>query len=313
MIRNYRDEHPDVYKKSPLFNTFPHFDELRRTRSTATLLGSGASDVLYDRRVTELPPGWATDVAIHELSGATVKDFGDHLVVRSPQNPRFHWGNCILVVDDHSVGDASRWLATFRQQFPSVDWTAIGLVAMPADDSAWRDAGVNLERDEALTTRVLPRLTDLPVAYEVRQVTSAADWEQTVALGIRENNNTGLYDSAPHEEFLRNQVVTRRTLCDTGRAAWFAAFDGDQLVSILGIVCCGARARYQAVGTDVAHRRRGLASHLLGVAARWAAERDCDEWVIVTEATNSAGRVYRALGFEPAAASVSAYRPPAKL
>jgi GNAT superfamily N-acetyltransferase len=267
---------------------------------------------LYDRAVIELPPGWATDIAIHELSGATVTDFGDHLVVRTPQNPLFHWGNCILVLDDLLVDDAPRWLATFRQQFPSADWISIGLVTMPADDSAWLEARMRLEHDEVLTTRVLPRLTDLPAGYEVRQVTTAEDWEQSVLQGIRENNDTGLYESALHDEFLRNQVVTRRTLCDAGRAAWFAAFDDDQLVSILGIVCCGSRARYQAVGTDAAHRGRGLASHLLGVAARWAADRDCDEWVIVTEATNSAGRVYRAVGFEPAAASVSAYRPPAK-
>jgi hypothetical protein len=46
-----------------------------------------------------------------------VTDFGDHLVVRTPQNPQFHWGNCILVLDDQSVGDASRWLVTFGQQF----------------------------------------------------------------------------------------------------------------------------------------------------------------------------------------------------
>jgi GNAT superfamily N-acetyltransferase len=274
---------------------------------------TGASKgFLYDHAVIVLPPGWATDIAIHELSGLTVADLGDHLVIRSPHNPQFHWGNCILVVDDQVIDDAERWVATFRQHFPSADWISIGLVAMPSDEVAWREAGINLERDEVLTTRALPRLAALPVGYEVRQVTTAADWEQSVLQGMRENDDTGLYDPELHEKFLRNQVATRQALCDTGKAAWFAAFDGAELVSILGIVCCGSRARYQAVGTDVAHRGRGLASHLLGVAARWAADRNCDEWVIVTEATNSAGHVYRSVGFEPAAASVSAYRAPAK-
>jgi hypothetical protein len=55
-------------------------------------------------------------------------------------------------------------------------------------------------------------------------------------------------------------------------------------------------ARYPRVGTDEGHRRRGLASYLLGVAARWAADPGCGRWVIVTEATNPAGRVYRSLG-----------------
>ncbi|MFI5100600.1 MAG: GNAT family N-acetyltransferase [Actinomycetes bacterium] len=96
----------------------------------------------------------------------------------------------------------------------------------------------------------------------------------------------------------------------SGRAQLYVAVVGAVVVADLGIVVCGATARYQAVGTDAAHRRRGLASHLLGVAARWAAGRGCDRWVIVTEATNSAGRVYRAVGFEPDAGNAQAYRRP---
>jgi len=40
--------------------------------------------------MSDLDAGWATDVAVHELSGASVEDLGDHLIVRSPQNPRHH-------------------------------------------------------------------------------------------------------------------------------------------------------------------------------------------------------------------------------
>lgn len=75
---------------------------------------------------------------------------------------------------------------------------------------------------------------------------------------------------------------------------------------------CGATARYQGVGTSAEHRRRGLASHLLGVAAQWSADRGCDRWVIVTEPTNPAGRVYRSLGFMPDTGAVRAYRRPAR-
>jgi GNAT superfamily N-acetyltransferase len=82
----------------------------------------------------------------------------------------------------------------------------------------------------------------------------------------------------------------------------------DTLAASLGIVLCGTTARYQTVGTDEPHRRRGLASHLLGVAARWAADRGCDRWVIVTASTNPAGRIYRAVGFEPVPSTVQAYR-----
>ncbi len=76
----------------------------------------------------------------------------------------------------------------------------------------------------------------------------------------------------------------------------------------LGIVRCLRTARYQDVSTDAEHRRRGLARHLLGVAARWAGERTCDRWVIVAAADSDAGRLYRRAGFTADRPSVLAYR-----
>jgi len=84
------------------------------------------------------------------------------------------------------------------------------------------------------------------------------------------------------------------------------------LASSLGIVVCDATARYQSVGTDAGHRRRGLAGHLLGVAAEWSAGKGCDNWVIITEAGNPAGRLYRSVGFAPDVCNARAYRAPAR-
>jgi hypothetical protein len=46
-------------------------------------------------------------------SGSVVEDCGDHLVVRTPQNPDYHWGNCILGLDERSGSDAERWSVGF--------------------------------------------------------------------------------------------------------------------------------------------------------------------------------------------------------
>jgi GNAT superfamily N-acetyltransferase len=138
------------------------------------------------------------------------------------------------------------------------------------------------------------------------------DWEQSVAKEMADNARADVYEPVGHEQFVRALVGTRRELSERGVAAFFGAFSHGRLVADLGIVRCGTTARYQAVGTDPGHRGRGLASHLLGVAATWAAEHGCDQWVIVTESTNPAGRVYRRAGFTPDAATVQAYRPPAR-
>jgi GNAT superfamily N-acetyltransferase len=258
-----------------------------------------------------LPLGWATDLAVLEHMGSSVDDRGDHLVIRSPTNPQFHWGNCLFVTDPETVDDADRWVRTFGAAVPGADWLAIGLARMPADTDAWVRLGLELELDDVLATPTLPRQTPAPLGYDVRTVTGD-DWEQVVARAISDNERDDEYEPASHERFVRARARAQRDLAERGVATFVGAFVDGRLVAELGVVACGRVARYQTVGTASEHRRRGLASHLLGVAARWAAERGCVQWVIVTEASNPAGRVYRRAGFELAAPSVQAYRPPAR-
>jgi GNAT superfamily N-acetyltransferase len=259
----------------------------------------------------DLDAGWATDIAVHELSGANVEDLGDHLVVRSPLNPRYHWGNCILVREPDAADDADRWVGVFLEAFPSADWIAIGLRRLPADVAPWAAHGAELEAIEVLTTRELPRLTALPDGYEVRAL-AGDDWEQTVTLAVDENARTGSYPADSYEAFSRLRAEESRALCDREDdvAAYFGAFAGGVLAAQLGVVRCGGDGRYQNVLTGEAHRRHGLASHLVGVAASWAADRGCGRWVIVTERTNPALAVYRGVGFVPDGVNVQAYRKP---
>lgn len=257
----------------------------------------------------DLPPGWATDLAVLELTGSTVQDRGDHLVVRTPDNPGFHWGNCLFVTDEGAVDDARRWVGTFHEAFPDAGWVAIGLVRMPDDREAWTSLNVALELDDVLTTRSQPAQTPLPAGYVVRRI-EGDDWEQVVANALDENARTGEYEPESHERFVRARTRARTALSERDAAAFFGAFADGRLAAELGIVRCGTTARYQDVGTEADHRRRGLASHLLGVAARWAADRGCVRWVIVTEATNAAGRVYRRVGFQPDVGNAQAYRRP---
>jgi GNAT superfamily N-acetyltransferase len=257
----------------------------------------------------ELPPGWVTDLAILELSGSTIEDRADHLLIRSPHNPGFHWGNCIFVTDENAVNDAARWAATFQTSFPEARWIAIGLIHMPDDLTGWESAGITVELDEVLITEILPRRTPVPDGYDVRRF-DGDDWRKSINRAIAENAATSVEEADGYERFVMSQTDSRRALSARNVAAFFGAFAGDRLVAELGIVRCGTTARFQAVGTDDDHRRRGLASHLLGVAAQWAADYGCERWVIVTEVTNPAGRVYRAAGFEPSIGTAEAYRSP---
>jgi GNAT superfamily N-acetyltransferase len=255
--------------------------------------------------------GWVTDIAVHELSGASVEDLGDHVRIRTPLHPTYHWGNCILVRDADAADDPGRWLCVFREAFPSADWIAVGLRRMPADAAIWTAREVELDLIEVLATSEPPRQTPLPNGYEVRRL-AGDDWEQTVRLAVAENARAGSFDPASYEAFSRVRAERVRALSnrDDDVAAFFGAFAEGVLAAHLGIVRCDGTARYQNVLTDEAHRARGLASHLVGVAARWAGDRGCGRWVIVTETTNPALRVYRGVGFQPDGSNVQAYRRP---
>jgi GNAT superfamily N-acetyltransferase len=259
----------------------------------------------------DLPPGWATDVAVLRHSGSTIEDHGDHLVVRTPKNPDFHWGNCVLVLDEQAVGDADRWLGVFADAHPSAAWVSVGLIRVPDDATAWTARGVSIEADDVLTSLQPPIAMPLADGYTVRRI-AGDDWEQVAAAEVADNALTGDYEPALHERFARAQTALRRGLSDTDVAAFFGAFADDVLASSLGIVVCGQTARYQSVGTDAGHRRRGLAGHLLGVAAAWSAGKGCNRWVIITGADNPAGRLYRSVGFAPDISNARAYRPPAR-
>lgn len=259
-----------------------------------------------------LSPGWATDLTVLELSGSLIDDRGAVRVVRSPDNPLYHWGNCLFVADPMAVNDADRWTALFAAEFPNATWVAIGLVAAPDNTSAWERLGLAVELDDVLVSGQAPARTPAPAGYYARPM-RGTDWEQSVRNALTENALTDRHDPVLHEEFMRARNRTSQKLIVDGVAEWFGAFtvDGDQLAADLGIVMCGPRlARYRSVGTDAEHRRRGLAAHLLGIAGEWAEGRGAQQWVIMTEAVNPAGRVYRRAGFEPIAGNAQAYRAP---
>jgi GNAT superfamily N-acetyltransferase len=255
-----------------------------------------------------LPLGWHTDLAVLRLSGSTIEQRDDHVVVRTPENPLYHWGNFVLVTDDDALDRPDHWLEVFEQEFPDAAHRSVGLVAAPVDEAAWSALGLAMEHDDVLATDTCPEPTPVPQGYLVKEIRDDVEWEQSTGLRVGE---FAAHDSR-EAAYERATTQVRRSMSDDGPVAWFAAFHGDRLVAELGIVDCGdGIARYQSVVTGADHRRHGLAGHLLGVAAEWAGERGCHTWVIVADDGSDASRLYRSRGFTPADKGTRAYRKPA--
>jgi GNAT superfamily N-acetyltransferase len=257
-----------------------------------------------------LPLGWHTDLAVLRLEGSTIEERDDHLVVRTPSSPYFYWGNFVLVTDPSRVDEPEHWLEVFETEHPDAQYRAIGLAAEPQDVDSWKALDLGIDHDDVLAATTCPEPTPPPQGYLVKQIEDTIEWEQSTGLRIEE-----FAQRDPHEEqHERDRTEARMAMSAQGHVAWFGAFHGDQLAAELGIVDCGEGvARYQSVVTAADHRRRGLAGHLLGVAAQWASDRGARRWVIVAEAGGDASRLYQSRGFEPTDQGFRAERKPAAI
>ena len=256
-------------------------------------------------RITSL--GFRTDVALRALEGAEVTDRGDHLVVRTPGNPDFWWGNFLLLRQVPGPGQAGAWLARFAAEFPAARHVALGVdttdhAPVPADLAA---AGLTAEYAAVLTaTRPNPPARPNTDA-EIRLLDSDADWRQSVELSLR--------CSGDEPTYLERRATARRRLTQTGAGAWFGAFTGGRLQAQLGLFDVGdGYARYQNVETDPRARRRGLAGTLVWAAARYGLEvLGARTLVIVADPAGLAIGIYQACGFTPGQTQLSFERPPA--
>ncbi len=259
--------------------------------------------------------GTATDLAIAELTGSSIDEHGSYLVLSSPDNPGYYWGNYIQILNnDRSVED---WEVTFRQHFPDALHRCFGLPT-GTDISVWKGLGYTCDTEETLVAHTVPVQTPCPPGYQVHPID---DWQQYLAIELAENIRTQKHSDESYRSYMQNKIATYITLIDQGHAQFFGAyFETGDLVASLGIVCCpplntGAEtlanlARYQHVFTEAQHRRKGLAAHLIGVAGAWAADHGAVTYAICTETTNAAGRVYRRSGFSPVAEGLGAEKHP---
>ena len=248
--------------------------------------------------------GFRTDLMLRRLAGATVEDRGDHVVVTTPANPGFWWGNFVLLAEP--AKDIAPWLETFRRAFPEAEHVALGVDG--TDGRTGDTTGLDAEVDVVLTaTGFEPREPD-PYS-RVRTLESDQDWAQAVDLQLVCHDEQ---PSPAHRLFVERRVAEVRGLVEAGHGQWFGAFPDGVLRSSLGVVTDGSGiARYQNVQTQPEFRRQGLATRLVHEAGVHAlAHRRAEVLVIVADPDDEAIRIYRAAGFRDREHQVQLWQEP---
>ena len=80
---------------------------------------------------------WRTDLALLQHSGSIVEDRGDHLVVRTPLNPVFYWGNFLLLATPPTAETWTHWLARFESEFPEARHRTFGVDGADGQLATW--------------------------------------------------------------------------------------------------------------------------------------------------------------------------------
>ncbi|UFN42575.1 GNAT family N-acetyltransferase [Nocardioides okcheonensis] len=244
--------------------------------------------------------GFRTDLALLTSAGSVVEDRGTHLVVRTPDNPSYFWGNFILLAEPPVPGGEREVVGAFHTEFPAADHVSIGIDGDGLPDqsrTAFEAAGLEVDVATVLTASDLVAPRD--VEAEVRALTTDDDWEARARL------SHGLYPSTSEERFMafaRGKNVQERRLVDAGRGSRYGAFvDGELVSTAAAYVTEAGTARFQSVETHPDHRRRGLAAAVVHAAGRHALDHlGVGTLVIVADTDGEAIGIYRRLGLADA-------------
>jgi GNAT superfamily N-acetyltransferase len=242
--------------------------------------------------------GFQTDLTIRALEGGVVDDRGDHLVIRTPHNPSFWWGN-FLLIPELKAGQAAGWLERFAAEFPDAGHTAIGVdetAAAAIDPAELTAAGLEFSSNTVLTASELSPPARPNTGAVFRALDGDDDWRQ--AARLRAAVSEGMPGSEP--EFLAAKLNAERAMIEKGHGSWFGAFLDGQLAAQLGMVPdpVTGLARYQSVETHPEWRRHGLAGTLVWHAGQAVlATGQVKTLVIVAEPAEDAIRIYRSVGF----------------
>ena len=249
-----------------------------------------------------------------------------YLVVRSPSNPTYRWGNLLLFDDPPLAGDASRWERLFEGEFagePRVRhrtfaWDRVdGVLGCALEEFIPR--GYDLEETVGLIAtagrvRAHRRENQDVVVRALTPLVGAEEelWEQVVELQVASRDER-LEEEDVGREFRRRRLSDLRILFRAGRGDWYVALEprAGEVDASCGIVVTGERGRFQAVDTATAYRRRGICSRLVVEAAHHAAQRHgARRLVIAADPDYHTLGLYESLAFQPNERVAGVCRPP---
>jgi ribosomal protein S18 acetylase RimI-like enzyme len=244
--------------------------------------------------------GYRTDLIFPAFDGE-ILDRGEFLVIRTPANPTFYWGNFLLFPRPPRDGDASRWRELFRQEIgrePHTSHQTFGWDSPEGETGVvepFLEAGFRLLRGSVMACDAPRRPPRTRPAVTIRPLATDAEWQEAIEVQVLCNTE---FDTGGYRAFRELQMDRYRKMATASLGAWYGAFLDERLVADLGLFTGGGMGRYQNVETHPEFRGRGIAGTLVVEAAQQAMlKHRLDRLVIVADEESVPKALYESLGF----------------
>lgn len=266
-------------------------------------------------RLADWREGWRTDAIPHRFEGEIVER-DDCLVVRTPANPTYYWGNCLVVQQPPADGELAHWLARFDDEIvrhqPGSQHVAIGIDAEWRSETwpAWQAAGFEVIVNHML--RLQPG--DLQPArvprgdVQLRELDLAREAEALIEV---EMTDDGGFEPEGYRTYRRRSHARHAAMQAAGALTWFGLWCDGTLAATCGLMRDGVQGRFQHVVTHAAFRRRGLCSALVHAVSRHALDRwGCQGVYMAADPDDVAIGIYRSVGFRDLSTATGLQRRP---
>lgn len=245
--------------------------------------------------------GLRSDIA---LLDADVAHKGDCIVVRSPAEPSFYWGNLLVFPQPPKTGDRARWEARFATEFEDLPGVRHQTFVWDVSDRTaeiveFTEAGYEVDSMVVLTAKrvVLPPHPNSEV--EIRVLSADEEWGEVADLQVLTRDDG--HDETEFRAFTEARLASLRRRVMAGAGCWYGAYLAGELVASLGVFWAETLARFQIVVTHPKARRQGICGTLVHHASvRALALPEVEALVMIADTEYHAARIYEAVGFSPA-------------
>lgn len=243
-----------------------------------------------------------TELFFHRFTGL-VFEYDDFIVVKTPTNPTYFWGNLIYFKSAPTTHSFPRWKSLFLDHFSTmnVNHMTFAWDTLSGECGEVRDFiadGFDLEKSTVLSTGNVVLPEKINPNLQVRPIVTEEEWK-----AVLENHvacRAEHFSEKPFRKFAEKKISDYRLMIKKQKGVWMGAFDGDQLAGDLGLFSENNLGRFQNVGTHPDYRRQGVCSTLLYETSKMALEKmRLHQLVIVADPFYHAQRIYESVGFTP--------------